>query len=504
MTHPEDMPFETYHPNLDEVLERLQNGTLGEVSEPGGADSQQLIFLRQDHPKANADVYVAPAGHITYPFERKFGQGFDGWKVGDIVHGSRLRVERGDDGVFCLRTITGRGYFDDIYELSKADQATIATAGLARLDLDVEITGSGERVISMIDRYPASIRGVNAIEQPWDGRSRIESGKAALVQGTVLDYTAGGYDAELQRSITGQTSLRLPSGEIVQVAVPYNIYVGDGVLDVTHPTSPLPGDILQMHVAANNTGSDVILADNSGYIVRPSEARQTAHAEARADVAARITELASLSGASFRHAYADLLRAHTEVTSFGRTLQGRYLLSHAERAQLAQMRTQKFPDTPEALPNPDDLMLSRYNLDSLLTVGAIYDIDTLTLSRREYYDFCLQLATGQIDRPTRTDVQAHPFSLLRDDFTISEQLNLCRQTCETWLPHMATFETVTDTSTPSPEQQITPHTKNVMYWALATLGDLCKENADAQQYARQIKDFLPKRLQDALELYTTL
>ena len=79
--------FDKVHtPDLEEVLGRLANGTLGEVSDPKfSSDGVTVVFLGRPAPEASDDVYASAQGDIVYPFARKFDRGSERWQLGDVV-----------------------------------------------------------------------------------------------------------------------------------------------------------------------------------------------------------------------------------------------------------------------------------------------------------------------------------------------------------------------------------------------------------------------------------
>ena len=495
MAHDPEFPdFEAppHFPTFEEVLQRLGNGTIGEVTDPAlSSEGTSVVFFGQPQPEADTNIYAADSD-VVYPFSRKFDRNSERWQLGDVVRVTTRIVDEEAGGV-SLRSAMSSAYYDDIYRLDEADQAKIRDHGLARLDVDVEITGPEDYVVSNIFEYPTKLYRVNQVEPIWDGEQYIEKGEQVLAQGEVVEYVKPSYDKRL-RDVPGSLMLRLASGRQVQVAVHETVSFERGALDVIRPYGPLPGETIQVHLGQNNGGRYAMLdktpitfplqASRDAYLVTPSPERLQVYQEHREAIASGLAELEQLDGAAFRQAAANLIREHLDIKRHPGAIYADNYMSAAEQQALAELSARKFPDAADGTPNRDKrYMPHKAHLDWLINVGETLGHDTLAMSLGEYWQFCEDLVTRRISSKPQSSRKVYPLSYLNYDFTPQQRLELFKKGCETWLPYTANKTALkADVAVTDPNTQLADYEDQTFYWVLSELSHLSNEYPAAYQY----------------------
>jgi hypothetical protein len=498
--------FDKVHqPDLPEVLQRLENGTVGEVSDPHlSNDVQKIVFFNTPElPPADMELYVNGAGDVVYDASRRYDTDFKGWEPGDVVHARSTRTVRHErHGALSLRlTTTNWRIPTEMYHLSTEDQALIADAGLAEVDVDVRIDEKQPTFIAQ--HYAASIEHINAIEAPWDGEAPLIPGMPALVEGEVVDYQA----AEYGQPRSGSLTVRLANGSMATFTADQPLYLEDGKIDVVYPHAPAPGDVIQVRAADDIDADPYHLSNIGGFLTKPSAERQEAYEATRLEIAGRLTELAGLEGAAFRQAYGEILRTYVLPKAGSSLVES--LFTYDERAALHALRSEKFPVADGEKFNPDEPIVTthhgdeqvRDNTHQLIEVGEAYGVDTLTMSRSEYYAFCKQLATHRIEPAKGNNRLLTPFFIVQDtSFSDAECLELWRTTLDTWLPSMEgktrhlAWEGGFD-----PQLHFGDAEQQVTYDVVYLLSRQVADDPESLLYAKAMYPTLPDMLRSCLE-----
>jgi hypothetical protein len=431
-----------YHPGFADLLNRLRTGNPGALFEfaedKGGFD--ELRLAGPSHPEST--LWVGEDGRPVMSFDRKFEDGFEGWKPGDIVNADCTLAE--PNGILGLRvtdSAVGDIRLADFFALShltEEQQSTLRRLGAAHINVDLHITGAEQTLTVSSSIYPAEIHHVYAVQREWDGETALTTGQEVLIKGQVVAYEP----ARVRWGVDTGTpvTIRLENGQEIQVVMNSgHLRYEFGSLDVIHPRHPQLGDVIQLNAvygdppaAARSGHTDEpvlhVEASRTMYLQEPSAARRIAYEAARVDVAARLQALEGLEGAAFRNAYGDLLTAYVRPEPGERITGVQLLLSPSEERRLAALVAETFPDTING-PSPARPLGGLYRKDQALRVNSAFDINVFAMSRAEFYTFCLEVANGRLPDPGPEE-HAFPFWLLRPpdgDFTLDEQAVVFQQ-----------------------------------------------------------------------------
>jgi hypothetical protein len=459
------------------------------------------VVVIDTRPEAEGGVWVGPDGVPVSSFMRKFQDGFEGWKPGEVVNATFILGRSGGQP----ELIVADAYVGDIRhsdtfalpEVSPEDAATLRNLGVALLDVDVEvISGSASGVGSESD-YEARIRRFNSIQREWDGETLPQPGDQLLLKGKVVRY----LPAEARERRADVSSLPpLPTVEIQLsngITVPVQMIDGrityhDGSLDLRYPDAPQQGDIVQVStifVDASFGRSDrvgVFQAPDcrSAYLVKPGAERFAIYRADRDDIAVKIRELSSLDGQAFHAAYAGLLHDYSDLSP-GQP-EPRVLLTAEEQQAVLELVEQKFPSDAQGNPPRDRPLVHFGVIPRMVATNEMYGVDTFAMSRQEFYDFCLDVANGRapIVHGSEDKGPDTPFQVLhRGGFSPQEQFAVYKQTAEHWLAHIKGKEVVFyDRELVDPNRQVTYDAERMADRSVAYLGRVAESLPDARDY----------------------
>lgn len=496
----QDMPsFDSeYRPNFEELLAHIRNGTLGELT--AGANNEPSIIFVDSRPRVEGEIWVNPDGAPVSSFMRKFKDGFEGWQPGEIVNARFvLTHKRGSrPGLLVSDAYIGDIRHADTFmlpEVSAEDDVTLRNLGMALIDADVEVTSPGTYRVSNMFDYEGRIHRINNVQMPWDGETEPQVGEQVLVQGEVVSYVTG--EADYKNAIFPVVEVKLPNGRVVPIEMTNgNINYEAGNLDFLYPQDLREGDIVQINSTFSNAstwdqhrGRPATLHApfcRSAYLLQPSTERLATYEAHRADIAARMIELGGLEGQAFRDAYARLMHDYIE----GRTEQRhwpRLLLADQEQASLKALVDQKFPDDVEGNLSPDRPLTDFSHVWQMSEVSRGYGVDVYGMSRREFHNFCLDVASGRnVADPSLEISVDYPFWILsigNEKFGDQEQFDVYRQTVEHWLPYIKGKEVVTRSHTlTDPERQVTFDNQYLAERATEFMVDSAERLPEARDY----------------------
>lgn len=354
---PEPSPDDEYQPNFEEFLEHLGNGTLSELTSSDEGETG-IIFI-DSRPREEGKLWVNQEGQVVQSFSNKFGQGFEGWKPGDIVNAQFTVSEA--KGVYAhpdakpglLVSGIDVCHADNfiLSDLNPEEAEQIRANGVAVINADVEVTSHGDYKASNMFDYEARIKSINQIQQPWDGETELQSGERALVNGEVVTYTPEREGSGRHRRI--ETRVKLANGKIVPIEMTqgYINYEG-GILDLMYPECPVEGDTVQINTTFGKPfrthdqpdPPDALNADfcRSAYLVKPSQERLDTYQAHREDIAANLAELADLEGDEFRDAYSKLVCLYA-IPRENRPNWHRLIMTDKELTSLGELVENKYP-----------------------------------------------------------------------------------------------------------------------------------------------------------------
>lgn len=452
--HDPDLPDVNalHRPNFSELLGRLQNGTLSEVTTE--TDSGAQVVFVDNKPQLESEAWADPSGNLVRSFSSKFEDGFEGWQPGEIVNARFVLTRKHGDGRLGL--LVSDAYVGDIRnadtfvlpELDEEDE-TLRNIGMALIDADVEVTSTGSYRVSNMFDYEARLHRVNSIQAPWDGENTPQIGEQVLVQGEVVTYIPG--EADYKNASFPVVEVRLPNGRTVPIEMTNgHIDYESGNLDFSYPEGIQEGDIVQINATFSNTSPNwrehkdrpaTLHAPfcRSAFLLQPNAERLTTYEAHRADIAARLSSLATLDGPAFRSAYAELMQTYIELGSERRKWP-RLLLTDREKSQIKQLTELKFPNGEYGNPSPEKPLTDVGHISQMVNISKGYGVDVFGMSRSQYYAFCLDIANRRIlaDPNEETSVD-YPFwilSLSDDKFSAQEQFEVYRRVAENWLPHI--------------------------------------------------------------------
>src|SRR5690606_22475405 len=149
---------------------------------------------------------------------------------------------------------------------------------------------------------------------------------------------------------------------------------------------------------------------------------------------------------------------------------------------------EKFPNSADGTLSPDRPLTDFSHIWQMSDVSRGYDVDVYGMSRREFYDFCLDVANGRnvVDHSLEVSVD-YPFWLLgigNEEVTDREQFEVYRQTAEHWLPYIKGKEVVHRSGGPitDPERQITFDDEYLAERSITFLAEVAERLPEARDY----------------------
>jgi hypothetical protein len=479
-----------YHPGFADLLKRLKTGSPGALFEfaedKGGFD--ELRLAGPSHPEST--LWMGEDGRPVMSFDRKFEDGFEGWKPGDIVNADCTLAE--PNGILGLRvtdSAVGDIRLADFFALShltEEQQSTLRRLGAAHINVDLHVTGAEQTLTVGSSIYPADIHHVHAVQREWDGETALTPGQEVLVKGQVVAYEP----APVRWGVDTGTpvTIRLESGQEIQVVMNSGHLQYDfGSIDVMRPRYPQIGDAIHLNaiygnppaIARSGHAAAPVLhveASRTAYLQEPSRERKAAYEADRAEVTSRLQVLEGLEGPAFREAYGDLLTNYIRPEPNGRFTSVRLLLSPYEEHQLAELVARKFPETADG-PSPDRPLGGLYRKDQALNVNTAFNINVFKMSRAEFYTFCLEVANGRLPAQG-TEEYAFPFWLLRPrdgDFTLDEQAVVFQQTVDHYTTALAGKQVVEHGAYTDPSTQASHIAEDILEQAADALERLRRQ-----------------------------
>lgn len=500
MSEPDKHPLppvdNVYRPTFEDFLEHIRRGTLGELV----ADGHPTAIDRR--PRTDGEIWLGPDGQPVSSFMRKFTNDFEGWQPGELVN-AQFILSRREDGVpgllvadACAGGDTRNADTFFLTEVSAEEGATLRTLGMALIDADVEVTGSGAHQLSNSYDYEARIHRINNVQMPWDGETEPQPGERILVQGEVVGYAPG--KADYANAVFPGMLVRLPNGRVVPIEMTNgSINYSAGNMEVIYPEDIHEGDVVQINTTFSNASRQGDYQDRqptfhapfcrSAYLLSPSRERLAAYETHRADIAVRLAQLSSLEGQAFREAYSELMRAHIET---GDEYRWPRLVMTAQELQIVRdIADQKFPDNSAGDPSPDKPITSFYSISSLAAVCEGYGVDVFGMTRQEFLEFCLDVANGRrlIDYGSGRSADDLVAVLEDGDFRDEERFLVYRQILAHWLPFMRGKEMVVSNQPPAdPERQVNSRDNYLVKRSIQMLGSAATTLPAAREHLYEL------------------
>ncbi len=360
--------------------------------------------VRTEHlftqPDLQGEFAYGPNNTIEISFGEKFEEDFQGWENGERVKTTYRVVKKiGDDGKneYALQvseSVVGDIRHSDTFYLdglTPEDEHALATAGMANVDAVVQVKRQlhPDYQISNMQDYTASLIRIIDVQKPWDGAvETLQENQKVLLEGEVVSYEE---DREYPYT-SAVITLKMTNGQIIPVALG-NGYLDfeDGVLEKFFPKNPTVGDTVQMNTTYGRLSTYKKVADigfyayfcRSTFLMKPARDRQILFDAERQYVSGIMEKMETAqSPIEVRQIVAAIVRATT--------LNGRdSTLTRAEIKKIEKLIDEKIPDEAE---KPLDIFADMYSLQS---VERAYGVNPYEMSRREFLDFCFQVAHGE-------------------------------------------------------------------------------------------------------------
>lgn len=432
----EDHPHPTEQPlrmRLPEVIRRLKSGE--------GFPSEGFQMLSIDStPPLGGELSLDPYSNPVYNFGHKFDDGFEGWKPGERVR-SRFLIrkrpaEEGNDQhdtveLLVSDSVVGNIGHTDTFLLERLppdELRTLETLGIAELDANVKVVSQiNKEEVSNVQHYRAKLDRINGIQAIYDGDpSKLERGPV-LVEGRVEKYTVN-----MEYPFEGaHVTVRLENGRSADITLQQGFLdFDDGNLEILNPSSPLPGDTIQVQATYGKRrgGKDALSAAfcRSTYLLRPSQERAEADKTQRRMVTQAIDALSHQDDPQvIRDSLSAMIRDHL----YKKDSLDSVALTEAEKQRLRGLIAEKFPDQNE---QPLD-MLGDIDIDAGQKVQKAYDVDVYAMSNRQFFDFCMNVARGEAKSVSVGSIDA-PYQVMMDHLPQEQQGEILQTAVKTLYP----------------------------------------------------------------------
>lgn len=404
---------------LDEIIKKLRRGEL--FGDTGG---YRIIGI-DSSPDLEGDFVFGPGGYPEIGFGQKFENGFTGWERGERVR-SRYKVVKmkSSDGerIYGLQvaeSVVGDIRHADTFlldNLFNQDMETLGGVGMAEVEAVVEVIEkvNTERQISNMQEYSARIDRLVSIQKPWNGKiEELKDGQSVLLEGEVISYKQNReypYDG-------AKIVIKIGNGLSVPVKL-WNGYldIEAGVIDRFDPKGPEAGDMVQINATYGNPEERYGREEKvcffayfcrSTYLLAPNKMRETAYREQRKKVADWLIST-DKKGSS------DLVRKEiSRLINSCLTRDGGLNLTDDEKLSINQLIEGKITREDE---KPLELFDDLWGMED---VRRGYGVDVYGMSRKDFYHFCLKVASGEKNMIADGSPDS-PWRILRDNLNPKE------------------------------------------------------------------------------------